>query len=350
MTVSLNELPQHSVRSLLPALRAMESLGFGRQACLRGTGVLASQLDHAGAMLTLQQELAFYRNTLELSADPAIGLKLGELFLPQRYGLFGYALLSAATFRHALTLTEKFGRLSFSFFSFNFGVAAEGAWFSLSEPPPLEQRLVDLYLDRDMSAARVDSSEILGQPFRPTQVHLAHDGRGRRAAYRAHFGCEVYFDSEPSRLVFDPVLLESPLPQSDPESLGQLQQQCQLLIAKLSRQGQFVDHVRMIMLARPGYFPDIDFVAEKLGISVRTLRRRLGEEGGSYRAMLDEIRYGLAREYLAGTGLPMEEIAHLLGYSEAGNFTHAFRRWSGDSPSAWRLGRKSLPTDPAAHS
>ena len=243
-------------------------------------------------MLTLQQELAFYRNTLELSADPAIGLKLGELFLPQRYGLFGYALLSAATFRQALSGVEKFGRLSFSFFGTTL-VSPRRPGFSIVVPP-LEQRLVDL----DMSAARVDCGDS-GQPFRPTRAP-GHDGLGRRAA--GHFGCEI---------VLRPV---SPVWYSNPCCQKALPQRIeswaaatvQLLIAKLSRQGQFVDHVRMIMLARPGYFPDIDFVAEKLGMSVRALRRRLGEEGGSYRAMLDEIRYGLAREYLAGTGLPME--------------------------------------------
>ena len=114
------------------------------------------------------------------------------------------------------------------------------------------------------------------------------------------------------------------------------QQQCQLLIAKLTTQGYFVDDVRMLVLSRPGFFPDIDYVAEKLCMSTRTLRRRLKEEGTSYRELLDEIRFGLAREYLEKTTLPMEEICRLLGYSEAGNFSHAFRRWSGQSPRAWR--------------
>ena len=92
------------------------------------------------------------------------------------------------------------------------------------------------------------------------------------------------------------------------------------------------------MLARPGFFPDIDYVAEKLGMSTRTLRRRLKEEGSNYRALLDEIRFGLAKEYLGETNLPMEEICGLLGYSESGNFSHAFRRWSGQSPRDWRQG------------
>ena len=66
------------------------------------------------------------------------------------------------------------------------------------------------------------------------------------------------------------------------------------------------------------------------------MRRRLADEGSSYQAILDEVRYGLAREYLANSRLPLEEIAALLGYSTPGNFSHAFKRWHGTSPRAFR--------------
>ena len=55
-----------------------------------------------------------------------------------------------------------------------------------------------------------------------------------------------------------------------------------------------------------------------------------------FRDLLDEVRFGLAREYLGSTELPIEEISRMLGYTESGNFSHAFRRWSGVSPSGWR--------------
>ncbi len=71
----------------------------------------------------------------------------------------------------------------------------------------------------------------------------------------------------------------------------------------------------------------------------RSLRRRLKEEGSTYRIILNEIRFELARDYLANTRLPIDEIAVLLGYTEPGNFSHAFRRWSGQSPRNWRVGK-----------
>ena len=329
-------LPQHVVRSLASPLLVMEALGYDESACLHGTGILTSQLLDPKALMSLQQELAFYRNCLELTGDPAIGLKLGVPFTPQRYGLFGYALLSAATFRHALTVVEHFGRLTFSFFSFTFGEEGREAWFAMGEPPPIDAELLDLYTDRDMSAAVVGFEEILGEPFTPDAVYLKHDGKGCKQAYRDHFSTEVHSGSEVNRLTFSADLLDRRLPQADPESSQHMQQQCQMLIARLSNQGKFVDEVRMLVLRRPGCFPSIEAVAEQMHMSSSTLRRRLKEEGSNYRALLDEIRFELAREYLGETRLPLEEISDLLGYTEPGNFSHAFRRWCGESPRAWR--------------
>jgi AraC-like DNA-binding protein len=114
-----------------------------------------------------------------------------------------------------------------------------------------------------------------------------------------------------------------------------------MLLAKLSRQSRLVDDVRLFLLARPGFFPDIEMVGERLDMSVRTLRRRLSEENTSFQEILDEVRFGLATEYLVETRLPLQEISILLGYSDPGNFTHSFKRWSGKAPSGFRVERQS---------
>ncbi len=336
MPRSIQDLPQHPARVLLPPLEVLQEKGYTSENCLAGTGVSLAQLHDTNTRISLEQELRFYRNALDLTGDSTIGLKLGEPFVPQRYGLFGYALLSAETFRHALAITENFGRLTFSFFSFRFGVEGDMAWFSMYDPPPIDQELIDVYLDRDMSAAHVDFAEVLGGNFSISSMLLPHDGKGDKQSYLQHFGCPIEFGAADGRFYFSSDLLDRPLPKSDPESSRHLQQQCQMLIAKMTSHGSFVDEVRLLMLARPGFFPDIDALAEKIGMSTRTLRRRLKNEGSTFREVLEEIRYGLAREYLANTLLPMDEISLLLGYTESGNFSHAFKRWSGLPPSQWR--------------
>ncbi len=89
----------------------------------------------------------------------------------------------------------------------------------------------------------------------------------------------------------------------------------------------------------PSGGPGVEAVAEELGMSVRTLSRRLRERGLSYRRMVDDLRRRLTLEYLKDTDLRVSEIAYLVGYSEVSAFTHAFRRWTGLSPSAFRSAR-----------
>jgi AraC-like DNA-binding protein len=328
--------PPHAAKSLEPPLEVLARMGLSRRACLRGTGILLSQLERPESRLTFQQELAFYRNALQLTGDPLIGLKLGEPFIPQRYGLVGYALLSAPTLRRAMNLAVNFGQHTFSFFSFEFGEKGDLAWFAMKDPPPIEPELHDVYLDRDMAAAVVDFGFIMGRPFPVQAVHLAHDGHGRQQAYRDYFGCEVSFSRYPSKLIFSADILDQPLPQGDREASRYFRRQCQMLIAKLKSQSHFADDVRMILLARPGGFPTIGQAADRLNMSTRTLRRKLKAEGSSFRELLEEVRVELAREYLVTTNLPVSEISWLLGYSEPGNFSHAFSRWCGMSPRAYR--------------
>jgi AraC-like DNA-binding protein len=334
--MSANTPPQHPAKSLEPVLDVLENMGYERRRCLRGTGIMLSQMESPQARLTFQQELAFYRNALELTGDPLIGLRLGEPFIPQRYGLFGYALLSASTLRRALRVAVNFGQLTFSFFTFATGESGSNAWFAMTDPPPVEPALHDVYLDRDMSAALVAFSAIIGQAIPLTGVELAHDGHGRQQDYRDYFNCDVRFSSYPSKLLYQSSLLDARLPQSDPDSSQYFRQQCQMLITKLKSHSYFADDVRMLLLAQPGQFPSIEFVAEKLHVSVRTLRRRLTEENSSFRQLLEEVRFQLAKEYLLDTNLPLAEISDLLGYTEPGNFSHAFRRWSGRSPRSFR--------------
>jgi AraC-like DNA-binding protein len=77
-------------------------------------------------------------------------------------------------------------------------------------------------------------------------------------------------------------------------------------------------------------------IAGELGLSQRTLQRKLSEAGASFQQVLDGARHALARDYLRQRGLSLADIAFLLGYQEQSAFTHAFREWSGMNPGAWR--------------
>lgn len=324
----------HHIKALPPALRAMQDLGYSAEACLAGTGIAEADLAHieGGSDFTLEQEFRFHRNLLELSGDPLLGLKLGKVYTLQSYGLLGYAFLSAPTLRHALAIVSNYGLLSFTLFRIDFRVDKGQGILRFSPKEPIPGDLVAFYADRDLTAAAFGGNSGLEQDLVLQEVSVIHDAGGRASTYEDFFGCPVRFAAPYSQLCMDAAILDSPMPQRDMETSSMCQQQCQMLLARLTSGSGFVDKVRQLIVARPGYFPDIDYVAEKLNMNSRTLRRRLVAEGSNFQQILAEVRYQLALEYLATSNLPVEEISVLLGYSAPGNFTHAFKRWHGTSP------------------
>ena len=84
-------------------------------------------------------------------------------------------------------------------------------------------------------------------------------------------------------------------------------------------------------------------IADHLGMSVRTLRRHLAQEGTSFATVLDDLRQRLASRYLQDERVTLQQIAWLLGYSEVGAFNHAFKRWTGTSPGGARASRLYQP-------
>ena len=332
----------HHSKALLPALKAMQAMGHDADDCLAGTGIA-----HAGLLagklpgnFTLAQEFRFHRNLLQLSGDPLLGLKLGQAYTMQAYGLFGYAFLSAPTLRHAMSIVSNYGPLSFTLFRIDFRETRTAGIIQYSRQVDIPEDLLTYYVDRDLAATLPGGAPELPAQLSPTGVVMMHDGHGQQRVYERFFDCPVTFGGSRSELQVAASLLDTPMPLQDAETSAICQQQCQLLLARLTKSSGFIDSVRQLIVARPGYFPDIDYVAAKLNITSRTLRRRLAEEGSSYQQILADVRYQLAQEYLGTSSLPIEEIAEMLGYSTPGNFSHAFKRWHGSPPSQFRQARR----------
>jgi AraC-like DNA-binding protein len=328
----------HHIRAIPPALEAMATMGFAASDCLAGTDLAEGDLRGSLSELpfTLEQEFRFHRNLLELTGNPMLGLLLGKAYRLENYGLLGYAFMSAPTLRHAMIVLRNYGPLTFTFFDVNFQVEAGHGILRFAPDIPLPDDLLSYYVDRDMTAAVSGGRDSLRRPIEPISIQLMHHGQDRREIYERHFRCPVSFSATSSELHIDAGLLDDPMPMGDAETTSMCQQQCRLLVARMSAAHSFVDRVRQVIVARPGYFPDIDYVAEKLNMTGRTLRRKLAREGSSFQEILAEVRYELAREYLATSKLPLEEISVLLGYSAPGNFSNAFKRWHGSSPRQFR--------------
>lgn len=328
-------LSLHGVKSLKVALGLLHARGISTGDCLKGTGVSENDLASPDARVNLQQELVFYRNILELTGDPLIGLQIGAQYHLPNYGIWGYAVMSAPNLREALTLAFRFICLTYTCHDATLHAGSGNAEMRLIPLRDYED-CTQVITDRDTSALFLIVSELLGRRLPLEQVCLIHRASRYWRQYQSYFGCPIRFGHSCNALHISPAILDDPLPHSDPYTAQLSEHQCEMLLAKLNNRSSVVNDIRQFILARPGHFPSIEDVAEKMGRSPRNLRRLLKEEGRSYSELLNELRYQLAREYLEVTPLTIQEIARMLGYSEPGNFTHAFKRWSGVSPQVYR--------------
>ena len=347
LQVPQKPLLSHHLVGIRGALRIMRSLGYRVEDCLRGTGIETHMLEGSSVSeavvgnsptnISLEQEFTFYRNILAVSGDPLIGLRIGEAFRYESYGLLGYAMMSAQTLRDTIAIAADFSVLTFTHFTIRLLDADEAAGVAYTLNYELAPDLLQLYCDRDLEAA-FTGVKTSGIDFnaRNTKVRLMHNNIENQARYETFFGCPVEFGHHRNEILVDRTILDHRSPQRDRMASQYCQAQCKKLLSKFGLQGGLVEQVRKILVARPGSFPNIESTASQLNMSVRTLRRNLTKEGSSFQYLLDEIRQQLAQEYLSSS-MSIERIAELLGYSEAANFSHAFKRWTGVAPSQYRL-------------
>jgi AraC-like DNA-binding protein len=159
-----------------------------------------------------------------------------------------------------------------------------------------------------------------------------------------HFNCPVQFNSTVDALVFTRESLEAPFTTHHPEMLEVISPALETALRERESSRSLVHQVCSVLTkTMGGKRPSIELVAKELRISVRTLQRRLEDEGTSYQRLLDEVRQRTARHLLASTDLDAGEIAFVLGFEELNSFSRAFQGWEGMSPGRWRTqnaGRK----------
>jgi len=143
----------------------------------------------------------------------------------------------------------------------------------------------------------------------------------------------VRFGQPHDRVLFDRAYLDLPLISADPGAARAMREQCERALIELSN--TLVPRVQRALFQPDGSVRSARVLARQLGVSERTLKRRLAAQNTSYTELLDIARRARALELL-GSDASVEEMSARLGYSDAANFTRAFRRWTGQSPRAAR--------------
>lgn len=292
------------------------------------------------AMVRATAFVTFLEEAARQAGDDLLGFGLGFEYDLRQEGLVGYAAISAPTLRAALASAARYAGLR--------DTAADVRLAETAGAPALrvETRCAQMRASRQASEFRLAlilaaGRRWFGPGFRPTEMRLAYPrGAGLRALER-RADCPVVAGAETTEIALTPEQLDLPSRAADPFLLALVTRHAEAALAggRGSREGDLREQVEQEIAARlAGGAPLLGEIADALGLGERTLARRLAEAGTPYRTIIDELRAGLARTYLADQGIALAQVAGLLGYSEQSAFTNAFRRWAGQSPRRFRAG------------
>jgi len=199
--------------------------------------------------------------------------------------------------------------------------------------------------DTAMAISRNVLSELMGKEWKITEVHLFRDPPAESEPFHRIFRTRLRFGAEHAAIVFPAADLARSLPHADPGAYSKALRELENLESSsdadlLKNKVRRVLHRMLISGSGPGGI-DLQGIAKLFAVHPRTLNRRLRAEGTTFKALLTETRYEVARQLLRDTHLQTADIAFILGYSESASFNHAFRRWSGTTATAWRSAHRS---------
>jgi AraC-like DNA-binding protein len=344
----------HSSRPKTFRLMPSATGGIARLACSRlrehGKNVRAV-LSKAGLPLekaddpTIRLQVSTQIKVLDLAAeelrDEILGFHLARSFDLREIGLVYYVIASSEQLAGALSNAERYSRIN------NEGVRLR---FKLDRTTSisLDYVNVDRRFDRHhmefwlVTLIRI-CREVTGTRIAPRLLKVRHFRAAEALQFKSFFGCNVEFGADADKIILSNAVASLPIVKRDPYLNRLLRRYADEALAR--RPGELAS-VRanveeIIVQLLPHGDVGASTVARKLGMSSRTLFRKLGCEGTTYAEILESLRTALAKRYLSDDKLPVSEVAWLLGYREVSSLTHAFKRWTGKTPRQFRLSQRA---------
>lgn len=319
-------------------LEACERLGLDGDTLLSEAGLRRADVYDSDARIAVAHADALWRAAYARSADPHLALHAAEA-LP--FGAYKVVDFLAA---HSPTIGEAYRRIAAYFPIIDARAVLDTA--AIAEGVALEMRARDPGVELPAPAqeytlaAMVTRARVCaGATWAPDAVEVTFPAPRDSTELDRVFRCELRFGRSTPRLVCSRTTWNAPVTDADPALLAVLEDHAQRLLRELPPSDDFVSRVRGAISQQLGDGePSTARIARSLGTSERTLQRRLSEAGHTFANLLDEARAATAKAHLRDPAMSLSSIAFLLGFADQSAFTRAFRRWTGDTPSAFRNG------------
>jgi AraC-like DNA-binding protein len=317
-------------------LQECKNRGVDVERLLKDVGVNPKVMEDADSRITPDQMDQIWREAHLRTGDEFLALKVALALSPRTYSILHYLAAASGNVREGLESVCRYFDL--------INPCVELKLYAEDSPPRLvlRHRISPKYLSRNyveyVFAALISVfRDTAGLQWKPQEVHFTHPSPADTLPVREAFGSELRYDSGVNEMILRGAELNLPQVGSDPDLHGILTQYAKDRLEKLPRGVGLVQEVRTILSSvLSGGEPNLKHTAKKMGMSPRTLQRRLKEEGVFFQDILDQYRFELAVQMLKRQNLPVSDVSFLLGFSEPSSFYKAFKRWTGKAPEAYR--------------
>ena len=291
---------------------------------------------------------AFWREAVRETGDAALGLHVAEQVQPAAFDALGYVFRFSRTLGDGLARLARYHRFVDDVLRLAVETSRDHVHIRLEGVDHMTRPTAEFLLGTLARAVRVETAR---PHLDPVAVEFAFDKPRDTADHRRFFRSPLRFGRRRNGMVLRREALEFPLQKAEPDLREVLERRVRDVIARLPPLDSVAISARFRLGEElDGGHPTAASVARQLGLSRRSLHRRLRDEGTTLRQLLRGLRQDLAERYL-GEGVSITETAFLLGYSEAAAFHRAFRRWTGSTPAAYRdhhAFARSVPGPPVA--
>lgn len=333
-----------SVASVNLVLFAARQHGADADALIRHLGIRPELLRDPDARLPIRQMQALWLEIDRVTGDPDIALKLGDIINPVAVGVLAYVMMHCPTLGKALEKLFHYQDIACE------GVRTTGQragdQFVLSLQLTSPDIVYPAYaLNSELAIYQAAFGLLTGQPVRAQAVQFGYARPVSTSVHERVFApAHLTFDADQTCFVFDAALLDLPVLNANASLFPLFEQHADELLRKLptavSARPSLAARVRTEIVALlKGEEPTLATVADRLAMGVRTLQLHLKDEGFTYQQLLDDVRRELAVRHLREPNLSTTDIAYLLGFAEPSVFFRSFKKWTGVTPGAYRLGQ-----------
>jgi AraC-like DNA-binding protein len=332
-----------SIRLVWPFVALAEKSGYDVSRIAAAFGLSRAQFENPETRVAQQLVANLLNEAVTRSGVRDLGLFAARLVDSRHIGIGEYVARTRPTLREAIESTSRYLPLLGDGAGHVLETRGKRAHVKLWFSPDLVIHEAAYEFAAAIGVLR--ARRITGmQDLAPIEVHFMHARPASIARHEKLFRCKLRFGAEITQIVLSAQALDMRMSSAEPALNELLERQADAMLQQLPQSRDLADHVRALLGAELDLRgASAERVARRLGMSVRTLSRKLGDEGTSYRDLIDEARKQAALRDLAHDAQPIAEIADRLGFASPQSFHRAFKRWTGTTADAVRKRARSAP-------